>query len=289
MGRIIYTLLLVLAIAGTGCSSKKSGSGGGGNPGGVKFTGDDTVPPMTEPDDIIASGGEVIDLTITSKGALDAYVGGWTTNNPTEVKLIVNLTKQAEYTKSNGGVDYGFGGYVSIQFKDGSSTYKDSFSSLWLGESNCGWLGDCNKSGGNAENHKYNLLSVDYPETVGSLGFHGFFEDVRAQRLMAPLYGQTIFGGALILVIDSMNDAGDGQGPTSANGSVWFKNYTARYPQGPLPLTNCWFISDGPYDCRSWPSNGGVNTKLSIYPTNGYTKLGTFTGLDIQAAFNNEI
>jgi hypothetical protein len=279
MRRTIYTLLLAVALVATGCSSKKSGSNGNPyNPGGGG------VPPVTDPvgGDPTTTGGATVDLVI-SKVALDEYLG-WTTNVPTDAKVVINLTKQGTYTKTGGGYDYGFGGYVSVKFKDSGSSYIDQFSSMHLGG-----YGTTNTVKNNTENHKYNLLSSDYPGMNGAVGYHGFFEDSRVRRLMPPLYGQPLFGGAVILVIDSTNDLGDGSGPTTANGSIWFKNYVGQYPQGPLPSTNCWFISAGPYDCRSWKSGDGVATKRAMLPDNGYIKLGSFTGLEIKKAFNDQI
>lgn len=287
MGRIFYILLTVLAVAGTGCSSKKSGSSGGGQ----AYDGGSGLPPVTTPDPRLTpdGGGATIDLTL-NKFALDQYVGK-TTYLPTDLKVTVNLRKQATFSKAGGGFDYGFGGYVSIKFKDNGTNFTDIFSSLWLS-------GQANTVGSNSENHKYNLLSSSYPGLEGSMGYHGFFEDTRPQRCQYPPEyahlciippSKPLFGGAVILVIDSMNDLGDGAGPSSANGSVWFKNYVNQYPGGLPQLTSCWFISKGPYDCRSWKSGSGVNTKASIYPDSGYVKLGDFFGLDMKKAFNNEI
>lgn len=286
MRRAIYILFIVLAVAGTGCGSKKSGGGSTGdvgvNPGGGGTGG---VPPITDPDPSLNPdvGGATATLTLSSKSALDQYVG-WTTNSPSEFKVVVNLKKYATFAKSGGGFDYGFGGYVTIQFKDGSANYSDVFSSMWNGG-----YPYYNTVRSNEENHKYNLLSSDYPGQNGAMAYHGFFEDARVPRLVPPMYGAPIFGGAVVLVIDSMNDLGDGQGPTSANGSVWFKNYFAQYPMGPLPYTSCWFITAGPYDCRAWPSSNGVNTKAALNPNNGYVRLGRFTNLNLKAAFNNGI
>ena len=276
MRRAISILLITaLAIVATGCGGKKSGSKGG-SPGGNGVPGYTDPVGGTSPD----TGGISVDMILTSKAALDQYVG-WTTNDPKNFKVNINIQKFATFAKSGGGYDFGFGGYVSIKFSDGTSNFTDTFSSMWQGGANVV------KS--NEANNKYNLLSADYPELSGSVGYHGFFEDTRAARLVMPLPGAPIFGGAVILVIDSTNDLGDGSGPTSANGSVWFKNYVGQYPMAPLPSTNCWFISSGPYDCRAWKSGTSVNTKKSIYPDSGYMKLGSFIGLDIKKAFNNEI
>jgi hypothetical protein len=276
MRRAIYILFIVLAAASAGCSSKKSASNGGGNnpPGYVPYT--PTLPTL---------GGAEVTLTLDSKAALDSYMG-WTSCAPVDAKVKIDLRKIAEYSLGNRG----FGGGIAVSFTDqrtacgasANSTYTDLFSSMLVSTS-------YNTKKNDTENHIYNLASYNYPGMGGSIGYKGFFEQANVTRLIPPFQGAPIFGGAIILVIDSTNDLNDGSGPTSASGSIWYKNYIAQYPQGPIPNTNCWFISTGPYDCRSWPSGNSVDTMQSMTPNNGYQRLGTFTGLEIQKAFNNEI
>jgi hypothetical protein len=276
MRHMMYILGITLGLISAGCSKSNSGSSGSSG-----FTGNPNVPPVTTPSTSTTNtSSATIALTLSDKSALDQYVG-WTTNVPTDTSIAISLSKQGTYAKTGGGYDYSFGGKVTIKFKDGTASYSDDFSSLMIAS--------YNTIGSNVENNKYNLLSSDYPGLNGAVGFHGFFEDSRVQRLVPPMPYSPIFGGAVILVIDQTNDSGDGQGPTLASGSIWFKNYLGQYPMGPLPNTNCWFISAGPYDCRAWPAGSGVNTKAAIYPDNGYVKLGSFTGLDIKNAFNNQI
>jgi hypothetical protein len=277
----ILFLLVAVALFTAGC-----GDEGGGSP--VADNGYDwydwiddinDVPPVTDPDPSLTEGsGAVADLYLTSKGALDDYIG-WTTNVPTETKVVINLKKYVTI-----GNDKGFGGYVSIKFKDNGSSYTDAFSSMWMGG-----YPIYNTVKTNAENNKYNLLSTTYPEKPGKAAYHGFFEQVNVQRLLPPVPNQTIFSGAIILVIDNAIDLGDGQGPSAASGSIYYKNILATYPMGPLPYTNCWFISKGPYDCRTWRGDGKVDTKRSLYPNSEYKKLGNFYNLDMQKAFNNQL
>jgi hypothetical protein len=97
--------------------------------------------------------------------------------------------------------------------------------------------------------------------------------------------------------MDNTNAGTDSCGNSTANGSVWYKNFTGTGPiDGPIPGTSCWFISAGPYDCRAWIDGSGVNTLGGLFPTVGasstnaspniYQKLGTFSGLDLSNAFN---
>ncbi|MCB0379593.1 MAG: hypothetical protein KDD33_13970, partial [Bdellovibrionales bacterium] len=282
MRRIIYILFITMAVVATGCSSKKSDSSGsptGYPPVGGYPPSNGGVPPITNPIESPTNTGSATDLVLTSQSALNTYAG-WTTNNPTDVKIGVSLYQVSSYTNSSGGTDYSYGGLVSIHFKDGTRSYTDEFRSDTFGDGGCGQYDDCNTVSGNVKNQKYNLLSTTYPEKNGAPAYHGFFEDTQVRRLSPPTPYLPIFGGAVILVIDKFIDLGDGAGPSSASGSVWFKNYLGNYPMGPLPLTHCWFISSGPYDCRSWKNGDGVNTKKSLYPQNNYIKLGTFNNLN---------
>ena len=71
------------------------------------------------------------------------------------------------------------------------------------------------------------------------------------------------------------------------SGSVWFKNFTLTY--APHPPTHCWFVSLGPYDCRAWRAEHGVNTTAAVLPDSGYVKLGSFSELSLEEAFNGEL
>ena len=107
----------------------------------------------------------------------------------------------------------------------------------------------------------------------GQKVWHGVFDD--------------FYFGALVVVIDGVSDLGDGQGAQDlVSGTVWMKNFAAT--RAPHPPTYCWFVSFGPFDCRPWPVGEGMNTFASKDPQGGYVKLGTFSGLSLRAAFNNE-
>jgi hypothetical protein len=107
----------------------------------------------------------------------------------------------------------------------------------------------------------------------GKKVWHGFFED---------------YLGAIVVVIDGVTDLGDGgTADQTATGSVWFKNF--GYTYAPRPPAWCWFVSLGPYDCRAWKDGNGVATTRSVNPDNGYKKLGTFSGLDLNGAFNGDL
>ena len=132
--------------------------------------------------------------------------------------------------------------------------------------------------------------------------FHGFFQDI---------------DGAVILVIDKKTplarNAEDSTVNTRVGGSIWImtfktifpakrtdgnscsnlavdQTYIRHYNQQREPLSQgkskCWFISNGPFDCRAWRLGNGVNTLRRLEPDNNcYTKLGEFSGLDVLKAF----
>jgi len=151
------------------------------------------------------------------------------------------------------GYGQGYGGHITIRYKENGKQITTYFT-----------------SGSSAEEVKYNIWKNGWPN--GKEGFHGFFEDT--------------YGG-FILVIDSTDDMGDGGGFASGNGSIWFKNF--GYSTFIHPPVRCWFVSLGPFDCRAWPTDRDVDTNRALYPDNGYKKLGTFVGLNLKDAFNDEL
>ncbi|MNT56808.1 hypothetical protein D3C72_1941410 [compost metagenome] len=100
------------------------------------------------------------------------------------------------------------------------------------------------------------------------------------------LNGQKVFTGmfqdkygAVVLVIDNVVNSGDGQGASYVTGSVYYRNFAYTYGTQST-YRKCWFIYEGPFNCRS----SSVINKNSTIPT-GFTKLGTFTGLNVAASF----
>ena len=187
---------------------------------------------------------------IASSTALSSYVG-WDVNNPQNLRINVNLRRYGQ----------GFGGVVSIGFDDHGQKFEDTFSSL---------VNPYGTVKTNEENNKYNIWFVQNGQSV----WHGFFQD---------------HYGAIIVVIDEVIDLGDGAGPEDlVGGEVWFKNHPLAF--APLSPTSCWFVSLGPYDCRTWKQGHGVNTTQALYPNpaDGYQRLGRFNNLSLIDGFNQE-
>lgn len=177
---------------------------------------------------------------------------------------IVSLSRMSEYTGrpmnnpqnirlninlTKEGSNY-YGGVATIRYEENGYTYEGYFTS------------------GSGDKARYNIWFNSGGQNV----WHGVFED---------------FMGGLVVVIDQIIDLGDGGGAQdTVGGSIWFKNFGLTY--APHPPTYCWFVSLGPYDCRPWPSGDGMSTTMSADPQAGYKKLGTFSGLNVNEAFNGD-
>ncbi len=146
---------------------------------------------------------------------------------------------------------------------------------------------------GNRENNQYNGWVNEGSARV----YKGFFQDKY---------------GAVVVIIDKVLNAGDGSASASVGGSIWFQNFgdnpaydskcqsgqMAFQPPNYSPVDTCfmtqlmcWEIKAGPYDCRTFLSNGNVVMNSSATPTNRgptrtkpYVKLGDFNGLSRAAA-----
>lgn len=176
-----------------------------------------------------------------------SYVAVHPLNNPTNHKVTVTLTQIEEKR---------YAGTVKISYTDAGQNYEATFSS------------------GSGRNVKYydlkdsNTLESNFNYWYvagGKSVFSGYFQDAY---------------GAVILIVDNMVNQGDGQGGGYVTGSIYYKNFAQSYATQ-SPYRKCWFIYNGPYDCRA----GAVSNKSSLVPGDGYRKLGTFTGLSLSAAF----
>lgn len=215
------------------------------------------VPPVEPPVVEVPQGPYVPPGTGPGEGPGD----DWEWGGSAELK-IQSLGRMSEYTKRpmNNPKDIrinvnltksgnGYGGVVTISYVDNGRQEQGYFT-----------------SGSSEKEVQYNI----WQHKDGLYAYHGFFED---------------FIGGLVLVIDQWVDLGDGKGPENrVGGKVYFKNFDMTY--APHPPTRCWFVSLGPYDCRAWKTDRGVDTTRAIYPDSGYLELGSFTGMKLNEAFN---
>lgn len=188
--------------------------------------------------------------------------------------------------------------YVSLR-KDSSGKYYsgDIRIAYWEYDTQGSTFRETRYRSGRGSNAKYNVWfrksNRDY--------FHGFFQEAH---------------GSLIFVIDAITAATRNpdapQQNTLYSGSLWVKqfrttwnrrnscnNHDNRYvfennldptktfiPPLAERTKNCWFITSGPFDCRTWKSGKGVNTFKAVNPDSCYSKMGRFNGLDLLKAFN---
>lgn len=216
-----------------------------------------TAPPAPNDSRGVTNGysyqsGATASFVPDSLAMMTAYVGTHPLNQPSQFLLNVNLTDVGEGK---------FGGVVQISYFDNGSYYNGYFET---------GSGTVQVSYKNRDAGKPNAEFNQWFAYQGKNVFHGFFQDKY---------------GAIMLVVDDSLGLGDGGLPEEVNGSIWFKNFALTYAQ--QSLEKCWFIRIGPYDCRTFlDSNDNIATTSALYPSNGYQKLGKFTGLNVKKAFN---
>jgi hypothetical protein len=254
MKKFILVITLIASLFGVGCSSKKNEA--------APPPTDSTPVPVNPVDDtgtptgggtgggITNPEGDAVTFVPVDFATFNTYVGTHPINSPKDIKISVNL-------KNNGSLRYY--GAIRISYQDNGQTFTGTFESGEGKNIDLKGLRDNNEM-----ESKYNYWFAKDGKTV----FSGYYQDQY---------------GAIVLVIDKSINQGDGQGSGYVSGSVYFKNF-AQSMAYQSPNRKCWWIYDGPYDCRSTT----VSTKSGLYPTTneGYRKLGTFSGLSRVNAFN---
>lgn len=267
----LITLMMLLGVTLIGCAKDEGTSNAFVDPNYTGFYIPPTVGPGAQPGANLQYGATA-DITNVTYSSLSFYAKNAYVNNFTDLKVNLNLRK---FDPAPGTNRVSYGGVVSIEFRNNGQLYRDSFTSL-INENHFYGSGTVRT---NEENNKYNVWITKN----GKQAWHGFFQDAL---------------GSIIIVIDEATDLGDGQGATSVSGSIWVMNFGNTY--APLSPTSCWFVSAGPYDCRTWKDGKQVNTDRDIFPylensnggtlyqpkSEGYRKLGDFYNLDLQKAFN---
>ncbi len=255
--KIVSSVLLVSTVLmAVGCGKSASSDSV------VNNNGNPVVPPIHVQPPIGGGGtptfssGSTSDFTPVSLQAMNDYVGTRPLNNPSNIKINVNLA-QVEAGR--------YGGTISISYIDNGIQYNGQLKS---------GLGRNQSAPGMYDNDRlesdYNYWFRLNNQTI----FSGFFED-------------NIGAITLTLVPINNNQPGgnDGEpiGTAQYKGYVYFKNFTvAMVPHS--PYRSCWFKYIGPYDCRS----NIIQTKHDLFPGAGagYKLLGTFENISINSAFN---
>lgn len=226
------------------------------------------APPTPTPLPYVDTNGGV--FVPNGNGPGEGPGDNWEYGGTAEMSIVGGLSNFSEYTgrtmnivedlKINVNMTKygdGYGGTVSISYLE--KYYQDDTGTVREGSFT---------AGSSDKSAKYNRWFTSNGQTV----FHAVLED---------------YMGGLVIVIDEFVDLGDG-GPVTdlVGGTVWYKNFGLTY--APHPPTYCWFVSLGPYDCRPWPSGEDMNTFMSKDPQAGYIKVGRFSGLSLDEAFNGE-
>lgn len=248
----LLLLLLIASFVGIGCSNKNATA---------------TPPVATDPiaeapvdpgtpggggtdGGLASTGGDTVDFVPASFNIFNAYVGTHPLNSPKNIKLTVDL-------KDNGSLR--FYGSIKISYEDNGQTWSGTFES------------------GDGKNQS--IKSLKDNDEMESRFSYWFNKD--GKTVFSGIYQDQL--GAVVIVVDKTLDQGDGQGASYVSGSIYFKNF-AQTMSVQSPYRKCWYIYDGPHDCRT----ATVMSKSGLYPTTdeGYRKLGTFTGLSRVKAFN---
>ncbi|MNJ94774.1 hypothetical protein D3C87_124760 [compost metagenome] len=252
MNSKLMILLTGFALMGVGCGNSSQFQSIAEAPGGGLIGGENAIPAPPGGTGGSTPGGAngsgtVADFTPVSFEEFNSYVATHPLNNPSNFKLSVEL--------SNVG-DNRYGGTVKISYNDAGQAYSGVFES---GKSTN------QKMSGLKDNGLYEAEYNYWYNSGGKSVFSGFFQDRY---------------GAIIVVVDNVVNQGDGQGGGYVTGSVYYKNFAQSYATQ-SPYRKCWFIREGPYNCRA----GSVMNKSSLIPADGYRKLGTFSGLVVSEAF----
>jgi hypothetical protein len=206
---------------------------------------------------ITYGSGSTSTFTPVSLATMNKYVATHPLNNPTNFRINVNLTQASQGR---------YGGKVSISYLDNGINYN--------GEFNAG-LGVNQNVKGLYDNGVLESQYNFWFHFDNKLVFSGFFEDQY---------------GAITITLVPQNSTTTGSGNDAEpvitgpyKGYVYFKNFQNTFA-GHSPYRSCWFVYTGPYDCRS----NVISSKGGYFPgpEAGYELLGTFSDVNINAAFN---
>ena len=264
----LITLMLALGLMGAGCAktSSQSGNTTGGQVTVPPVIIDPVVPGFGGGGGTSYSSGATANFSPTSIQTMTDYVATHPLNNPTNIKVNVNLN-QVEAGR--------YGGDVTISYTDNGQYYAGVFKA-GMGRNQS----IKNMYDNNSLQSEFNYWFKYEKQLV----FTGVFEDG--------------YGAITITLIPETTTGGGNDGEplaTTYKGSIYYKNFMVQsnpYVGGNTtgtmaqksPYRSCWHTYKGPYDCRS----NVIQTKCGLTPGAdvGYKLLGTFTGLNTKAAFN---
>jgi hypothetical protein len=259
---LLIISILALGLMGVGCSKSNSNSDSNNNINGFGVAA--PAPIIIDP---IAPGGAgnpsdfgsgYTGALVTTSAAMRAYTtipGNLTAiNNPQNIRINLNLA-QSESGR--------YGGAVTISYTDNGVQRTGVFRS---------GMGRNQTIKGGYDNDR---LESDYNYWFtfeNQLVFTGFMEDD---------YGAI----TITLTPDVTSGGGNDAEPLNVTykGEIYFRNFKTLKS---TPYRACWFIYTGinGHDCRS----NVIQSKSGLTPgvDAGYTKLGSFTNVNIKQAFN---
>ncbi len=280
---LAISLLAASLMLSVACA-KKSDGGGSSTPDGTTTSpttpGTPTVRDVDGPRGAGFAAGATAALQIDSMAALTSYVATHPVNNPQDIRISVKL--------HDAGTNQ-YAGDIYISYYDNGQYYTGHF----VTDDGQNPTGNTASSGTiypGAKHAAYN----NWFTWNGAAAFHGFYQDSY---------------GAIMLIVDQAIDQGDGSGASEVSGSIWFKNFANSQAMANPQSIPCWFITQGPYDCRTFLVNNGkdygnINQTTALYPTQsqwytsrsthpyipeeparGWRRLGTFSGLNKGKAF----
>jgi hypothetical protein len=241
----LIILLAAVSLMGVGCSKKSKSS----EPAPVVDVGVDGTVIQAEPPAGATGTSSTNEVAFrpVSLYEMNSYVGTHPLNNPSNIKIKVNL-------RDVGGGKYA--GDVRISYTDNGYNYAGVFNTCL--SSNC--INQEYDSYDTSRDDGKNQAQYNYWFTMGGKQvFSGFFQDNY---------------GAIILIVDNVVNQGDGQGGSVVSGQVWYRNFAQTFANQST-LRPCWFIYAGPYNCQS----AIATKKTALYPTDTFRKLGDFSGL----------
>ncbi|MFZ3231674.1 MAG: hypothetical protein WA160_15805 [Pseudobdellovibrio sp.] len=268
----LIILLALIGLMGAGCSKSNSQAAAPAATVVSAVIIDPAAPAFNNNGGSISStsGGASASFTPSSLQVMTDYVATHPLNNPTNIKVNVNLS-QVESGR--------YGGAITISYMDNGIQYNGVFNS---------GMGKNQSFKGMYDNNSLESAYNYWFKYEKQLVFTGVFQDS--------------FGAVTITLIPETtttsstgNDGEPISTSTTYKGSIYYKNFLVQsnpYVGGNTTGTmaqqssyrSCWFTYKGPYDCRS----NVIQTKCGLTPgvEAGFKMLGTFTGLNIKTAFN---
>jgi len=224
-----------------GCGSSKKLSSATPSSAAATTTTTTTTPQTTWPTSV---SGETVALVPVSYERLNSYVAIRPLNNPSDVRININLSKIS-------GTQF-YAGKIQIGYNDNGQFYYGSFSAGEGRNQNCS----------NCRDNGLYEAAPNFWSTINGV-----------QTFMAYVQDQY---GALIIVMEPETVGADGEAGGLLKGRVYYRNFaTNLYPQS--SYRKCWYIYSGAYSCYS----NNMSQKLSStdFSDGTFQLLGSFSGV----------